>query len=251
MEAIKKGIPSFITSLGLISGCISIVLSVSHKDLTLAGYFILIAALIDFADGFAARMLNSITEFGKQLDSLSDVISFGVAPSMILFRLMELAYVKSAPEADFDYMHPEPFQAVIMYSTFLVAVFSALRLARFNLDPKQAKIFKGLAVPANALLIAGLGFATESGLTLPGSGLILNQFFLLAVTLISCYLLVSKISMFSLKFTTYDIRNNYIRYIFLLLSIVLLVFLKWPGLTPVIILYIILSIINNWVVGME
>lgn len=251
MEAIKKGIPSFITSLGLIAGCISVILSISHKDLTLAGYFIVIAALIDFADGFAARMLNRITEFGKQLDSLSDVISFGVAPSMILFRLMELSYVRSAPAADFDYYNPAPFQAVIMYSAFLVAVFSALRLARFNLDPQQAKTFKGLAVPANALLIAGLGFATESGLTLSASGLVTNQYFLLVVILISCYLLVSNIKMFSLKFTTYGIRENYIRYVFLLLSLVMLIFLKCPGLTPVIIMYITLSIINNVFVGME
>jgi len=251
MNAIKKGMPSFITSLGLISGCISIILSISHKDLTLAGYFILIAAILDFADGFAARILNSISEFGKQLDSLSDVISFGVAPSMILFRLMELSYVKSAPAADFDYMHPEAFQSIVLYSTFFVAVFSALRLARFNLDPRQKKSFVGLAVPANALLIAGLGFATESDLPLPGSALILNQGFLLVLTVISCYLLVSNIKMFSLKFSNYGFRENYIRYIFLVISAFLLIALKWPGLTPVIILYIVLSLINNRFAGME
>jgi len=251
MNTIKKGLPSFITSLGLIAGCISIVISISYKDLTLAGYFILVAALFDFADGFAARMLNRITDFGKQLDSLSDVISFGVAPAMILFRLMELSYVKSAPDASFDYMHPAPLQAVIMYSTFLVAVFSALRLARFNLDPDQTKSFRGLAVPANAILIAGLGFAAESDTSLPGSGIILSQGFLLAVTVISCYLLVSNIRMFSLKFTTYGVRENFIRYLFLLLAVLLLIVVKWPGLTLVIILYIVLSMVNNRFVGME
>jgi CDP-diacylglycerol--serine O-phosphatidyltransferase len=251
MEPIKKGIPSFITSIGLISGCISIVVSISYKDLTLAGYFILIAALLDFADGFAARMLNRITEFGKQLDSLSDVISFGVAPAMILFRLMELSFVKNAPDANFDYMHPEALQAVILYSTFSVAVFSALRLAKFNLDPEQAKSFRGLAVPANALLIAGLGFSAETDILLPGTEIILSQAFLLIWTIISCYLMVSNIRMFSLKFSTYGFRENSIRYIFLLLAVLLLLIFKWPGLTPVIILYIILSVINNRFAGME
>jgi len=251
MKVFKLSFPSFITSLGLISGCISVVISISHKDLTLAGYFILIAALFDYADGFAARILNSITDFGKQLDSLSDVISFGVAPAMILFRMLEISYVKSAPDADFDYMHPEPLQAVIMYSSFLVVVFSALRLARFNLDPKQVKSFRGLAVPANALLIAGLGFAAESDLPFPGSGLILNRAFLLSVTLISSYLLISDIKMFSLKFTTYGFRENHIRYVFLIVAAVLMAFLKWPGLTPVILLYILLSLVNNKFVHME
>lgn len=240
MDAIKKGTPSFITSLGLISGCISVVVSVSYKDLTLAGYFILLAAVLDFADGFAARMLRSISEFGKQLDSLSDVISFGVAPSMILYRLMELSFVKNAPQADFDYMNPSPVQTVLLYTTFLVAVFSALRLARFNLDPGQTKEFKGLAVPANALLIAGLGFAVETGFQS-----VLNQFLLLALVLLSCYLLVSNIRMFSLKFPDYSLRKNLIRYIFLALSLLLLILLKWPGLTAVILLYILLSVINN------
>lgn len=240
MNTLKRGLPNFITSLGLIAGCISIVISISYKDLTLAGYFILIAAIFDFADGFAARMLNSISEFGKQLDSLSDVISFGVAPAMILFRLMEFSYVKSAPEADFDYLNPAPAQALVMYCAFLVVVFSALRLARFNLDPGQSKSFKGLAVPANAMMIAGLGFAAESGFEF-----VLNQYLLIAVIAISCYLLVSNINMFSLKFTDYSIGGNAIRYIFLALALLILILLKLPGLTAVIILYILLSLLNN------
>ncbi len=240
MNTIKKGIPSFFTSLGLLSGCVSVILSISYKDLTLAGYFILIAAVFDFVDGFAARLVNYVSEFGKQLDSLADVVSFGVAPSMILYRLIELSLVKTAPEADFDYMNPSTLHSVLLFSAFLVTVFSALRLARFNLDPGQTKSFKGLAVPANAILISGLGFAAESGMNV-----VLNPYLLAGVIVISCYLLVSNIRMFSFKFSDYSLRNNLIKYIFLLLSVILLIVLGWPGLTAVIVLYILLSVTDN------
>src|SRR3989304_7338247 len=131
MNQFNKGLPSLFTSLGLISGCISIVFSVSHKDLTIAGYFILVAAVFDFIDGMVARVLNSSTSFGKQLDSLADVVSFGVAPAMILCPLMHVSIAGTS--SDFDYINPTPGQSVILYSSFLVAVFSALRLAKFNL----------------------------------------------------------------------------------------------------------------------
>ena len=247
----KKGIPSFFTSLGLLSGCISIIFAASYKDLTWAGYFILIAAFFDFIDGFAARALNRISEFGKQLDSLADVISFGLAPSMILYQLIVLSYVKSSPGDNFDFMNPEPLPTVMLLSAFLVAVFSALRLAKFNLDPAQKKNFKGLAVPANALFIAALGFATETSIAIPASGIILTKGFLIAVIILSCYMLVSNISMFSLKFTTYGFRENSIRYLFLICSVILLIIFRLPGFAPVIIVYVIMSLVNNWLVKMD
>jgi CDP-diacylglycerol--serine O-phosphatidyltransferase len=130
MKIIAKGLPSFFTSLALISGCISVVISTTRGDLTLAGYFILISAALDFVDGLAARLLRSISEFGKQLDSLADVVSFGVAPAMILYSLILHSLTGGhLPEAG-DLL---PWQVVILYSPFLVAVFSALRLAKFNL----------------------------------------------------------------------------------------------------------------------
>jgi CDP-diacylglycerol--serine O-phosphatidyltransferase len=247
----KKGIPSFFTSLGLLSGCISIIFAASYKDLTWAGHFILIAAFFDFIDGFAARALNRISEFGKQLDSLADVISFGLAPSMILYQLIVLSYVKSSPGDNFDFMNPEPLPTVMLLSAFLVAVFSALRLAKFNLDPAQKKNFKGLAVPANALFIAALGFATETSIAIPASGIILTKGFLIAVIILSCYMLVSNISMFSLKFTTYGFRENSIRYLFLICSVILLIIFRLPGFAPVIIVYVIMSLVNNWLVKMD
>jgi CDP-diacylglycerol---serine O-phosphatidyltransferase len=247
----KKSLPSFFTSLGLISGCISIVISVSRGDLNLAGYFILAAAVFDFIDGMAARVLNSISEFGKQLDSLADVVSFGVAPAMILYRLVLMSYVGSSPGADFDVMNPTFGESVILYSAFLVAVFSALRLAKFNLDQEQLKNFKGLPTPANAVLICAIGFIAESSRELPFAGFTFNRYFLLTVIVLSCFLLVSNIRMFSLKFSTFTIQKNIMRYLFLIFAAGLILAYQLPGLAPVIVLYIVMSLINNWFVKME
>jgi CDP-diacylglycerol---serine O-phosphatidyltransferase len=249
MNAIKKGLPSVFTSLGLISGCLSIVYAISHKDLNMAGYFILVAAIFDFLDGMAARLFNSISAFGKQLDSLADVVSFGVAPAMILYQLLILTLTKSSP--DFDYTHPNPGQSVLVASAFLVAVFSALRLAKFNLDPEQVKNFKGLATPANAIFLAALGFMAESSREFPLKDFVFNRYFLLSVIILSCYLLVSDISMFSLKFSSFGIRKNLMRYLFLVVAVILIAATGLPGLAPVIAAYIIMSLINNWFVKME
>jgi CDP-diacylglycerol--serine O-phosphatidyltransferase len=250
MESIRKALPSFFTSLGLVSGCISIVISTVSGNLTLAGYFILIAAVFDFVDGFVARLVNNVSAFGKELDSLSDVVSFGVAPSMILHRLMLLSYVNSSPEANFDLMNPGFLRSVVLYSTFLVAVFSALRLAKFNLDPKQTKNFRGLPVPANAIFFAAIGFAAESDI-LPGTGILFSKAFILIAVAISCFLLVSNIGMFSLKFSTYDFRKNFLRYLFLALAALILICYGLPGLAPIILMYILISLANNFFVKME
>jgi CDP-diacylglycerol--serine O-phosphatidyltransferase len=249
MDNIRKGIPHLFTSLGLIAGCISIVFSVSHKDLNMAGYFILAAAVFDFIDGMAARVLKSISSFGKQLDSLADVVSFGVAPAMILCQLIILSFTQSS--LDFDYVNTTLSQSVFIYSSFLVAVFSALRLAKFNIDLEQLKNFKGLPTPANAIFIAAIGFLAESSRELPFKEIIFNRYFLLSVIVLSCFFLVSRISMFSMKFSSFGIKKNFLRYIFLLLAVVLIIIYHLPGLAPVIVLYVAMSLINNWFVKME
>jgi len=250
MRNIYKSLPSLFTCLGLISGCISVVISTTRGDLNLAGYFIIASAILDFMDGMVARLFNSITEFGKQLDSLADMVSFGVAPSMILYRLILLSYVGSSPDSDFDVMNPHPGQNLVLYSAFLVAAFSALRLAKFNLDAKQVKNFRGLPTPANALFIIAMGFISEANRTLPLEDLVFNRTFLLITIVLSCFLLVSNISMFSLKFTTFAIRENSLRYLFIFLTGILLLVYGLPGLAGVIILYILISLLNNWLVKM-
>ncbi len=247
MKNIRKGIPSLITSLGLISGCISIVMSATLGDLSLAGYFILAAAFFDFLDGMAARLLHAMSEFGKQLDSLADVVSFGVAPAMILYRLMTLSFVNTQTEAGYDVLHPGAGEWLMLGTTLLVAVFSALRLAKFNLDTEQVKHFKGLPTPANALFFTALGFMAERGATSGMAGWIFNPWLLLALVVLSCFLLVSNIRMFSLKFATLALRENGFRYAFLLVSAILLAVYRLPGLAGVIPLYIGMSLLHSLV----
>lgn len=246
MKIIAKGLPSFFTSLALISGCISVVISTTRGDLTLAGYFVLISAALDFVDGMAARLLHSISEFGKQLDSLADVISFGVAPAMILYRLILYSFTGgSLPEAGVLL----PWQIVVLYSPFLVAAFSALRLAKFNLDLKQVKSFRGLPTPANALFIIALGFASESRFPFMQE-IAYNLPFLLITIVLSCFLLVCNLPMFSLKLSTFGFRENSMRYLLVIGSVLLLALYGLSALGAIILLYILLSLADNWFVKM-
>ncbi len=246
MKIIAKGLPSFITSLALISGCISVVISTTRGDLTLAGYFVLISAALDFVDGMAARLLHSISEFGKQLDSLADVISFGVAPAMILYRLILFSFTGGSLPGSGDLL---PWQVVILYSPFLVAAFSALRLAKFNLDLKQVKSFRGLPTPANALFIIALGFASESRFPFLQE-IAFSLPFLLVTIVLSCFMLVCNLPMFSLKLSSFGFRENSMRYLLVVCAVILLAILWLPALAAIILLYILLSLVDNWFVKM-
>ena len=246
MKIIAKGLPSFFTSLALMSGCISIVISTTRGDLTLAGYFVLISAGLDFVDGMAARLLHSISEFGKQLDSLADVVSFGVAPAMILYRLILYSFTGGSLPGQEDLFL---WQVVILYSPFLVAVFSALRLAKFNLDLKQVKSFRGLPTPANALFIIALGFASESRFPFMQE-IAYNLPFLLIIIVLSCFLLVCNLPMFSLKLSSFGFRENSLRYLLVIGCVILLAFYGLSALAAIILLYILLSLADNWFVKM-
>jgi CDP-diacylglycerol--serine O-phosphatidyltransferase len=246
MKIISKGLPSFFTSLALISGCISIVISTTRGNLSLAGYFVLISALLDFVDGMAARLLHSLSEFGKQLDSLADVISFGVAPAMILFRLILHNFTGgSLPQAG----DLTAWQVVILYSPFLVAAFSALRLAKFNIDLKQVKNFRGLPTPANALFIIALGFASESRFQFLQE-IALNLPFLLITIVLSCFMLVCNLPMFSLKLSSFGLKENSLRYLLVISAVILLAALWLPALALIILLYILLSVADTLFVKM-
>jgi len=246
MKIISKGLPSFFTSLALISGCISVVISTTRGDLPLAGYFVLVSAVLDFVDGMAARLLNSMSEFGKQLDSLADVVSFGVAPAMILYRLI-LHSITGGSVPDTGVLLP--WQVVICYSSFLVAAFSALRLAKFNIDLKQVKSFRGLPTPANALFIVALGFASESGFRFMQE-IANNLPFLLITIVLSCFMLVCNLPMFSLKLSSFGLKENSLRYLLVLSALILLAVFRLPALAAIILLYILLSIVDNRIVKM-
>jgi len=232
-----RHVPNTITCLNLLCGCLSIVLS-TNGQLETAAYFIFAAAVFDFLDGFAARMLKAYSSIGKELDSLADVVSFGVAPAFIMYDL--LLSVIAQHDLSVDFLTCGWFIAA---SAFLIAIFSALRLAKFNIDTRQTDSFIGLPTPANALFICSLAFmSTGNHLLAVCTG---NMFFLLAVTVVFSYLLVAELPLFSLKFKSFDWKNNKTRYIFIALSAILLIILHWAGLAAVILLYIILSILTN------
>ena len=226
---IKKHIPNTITCFNLFSGTIAVSFAF-EGNLLFATLFILLSAVFDFLDGFLARLLGAYSELGKQLDSLADLVSFGLAPSVIVFSLFkEFPY----PEAMFDYAFLFP------YTGFFIVVFSALRLAKFNIDESQTTSFRGLPTPANAILIGGIALSQFSFWTIPVVGLYL----LLALVCVSCFLLVSPLPMFSLKMKGFSIANNKVQYTFLLLSLVLLVAFFFFGFALSICLYILMSVV--------
>lgn len=223
---ITKHIPNAITCLNLISGCIATYFAF-QSDFQMALLLIVIGAVFDFFDGMVARLLHVSSPIGKELDSLADDITFGFAPSAIVF-----SYLEHETE-------------LLPFVVFIMAAFSALRLAKFNLDERQALGFIGLPTPANALfwgaLVVGAGDWMKSAPFI-GSNLSLV---ILAGVFISCYLLVSEIPMFALKFKTWGWKGNEIKYIFLLTCIPLLLFLGISGLAVIIAWYVILSAINT------
>ena len=226
-----RHVPNTITCLNLFCGCLSIVMSFDGR-LDMAAYFILIAAVFDFLDGFAARWLRAYSAMGKELDSLADVVSFGVAPASIMYDLLLSAVLKH---------DLYPFGWLVAFSAYFIAVFSALRLAKFNIDTRQTDSFIGLPTPANAIFICSLAFISLGDLYF----LTDNLFFLLAVTVVFSYLLIAELPLFSLKLKSFDWKNNKIRYIFMALSAFILLTLQWAGLAVVILLYIILSVFTN------
>jgi len=226
MRAITKHIPNFITCLNLFSGCIACVMAFDGNFL-MAAVFIYIAAVLDFLDGLMARALKAYSEIGKQLDSLADMVSFGLAPGMIMFSLLaRIFFYKGAPD----------FAEYIPYIAFVIPVFSALRLAKFNIDDRQTTSFIGLPTPANAIFWASLACC------LPSFLLQYYGIFLILFILVFSYLLVSELPMFSLKFKNLKWGDNAIRFIFIALSALLLVF-GIENLYLVIVLYIIMSLI--------
>ena len=224
--SIKKHIPNSITCCNLISGCIATYWAF-QGDARLALLFIVIGAVFDFFDGMSARLLHVSSPIGKELDSLADCITFGFAPSAILF----------------EYLRPKT--ELLPFIVFIMAAFSALRLAKFNLDERQALGFIGLPTPANALfwgsLIVGAGDWMK---TAPFIGANLSLV-IIAGMFISCYLLIAEIPMFALKFKTWGWKGNEIKYIFILSCIPLLLLLGVGGLAAIIAWYILLSIITN------
>ncbi|WP_170266481.1 CDP-alcohol phosphatidyltransferase family protein [Phaeocystidibacter luteus] len=238
----KKHIPNLFTLGNMLCGMLAI-LSFVEGAYLLGIILVGLAAFLDFFDGFVARLLGVSGDLGKQLDSLADVVSFGVAPAIALMLTIQLnpfeCGSKSASEPLWCYSGP----AIWTYIPLLIGLFSAYRLAKFNVDTRQSDRFIGLPTPANSILILSVVYTLEEGLLDFG----FNTIFIgvCVLTVISCFLLVSEIPLLALKFKNFKWKGNQARYLLILGSIIIFALSGIPGLAIVVLLYLLISIIDN------
>ncbi|WP_299130541.1 CDP-alcohol phosphatidyltransferase family protein [uncultured Winogradskyella sp.] len=245
----KRHIPNVVTLLNLLCGCIAVIFAVNNHFIA-ASIFVCLGIFFDFFDGLLARKLNVQSPLGIQLDSLADLITSGVVPGIIMLKLIAL----SIGVNDFV-VFEDSWSESMTWSKFkisylplfglLITLASAYRLAKFNIDEDQQAYFKGLPVPANTLVILALPLILAYQNTNFISSIILNKWFLVGLTLLSCYLLNSNIKLFALKFKSWNFKDNTIRYVFLILSIILLITLKFIAIPLVIVTYIVLSLMDT------
>jgi CDP-diacylglycerol--serine O-phosphatidyltransferase len=223
-------VPNMITLGNLLCGCGAIVSSLVYGDFTLALIFVVASAVCDFFDGFTARLLHQYSDIGVQLDSLADMVSFGVAPSAIMYAF--------ATQVSTHFALPAVVAECLVYVPFIMAAFSALRLAKFNIDETQHETFEGLPTPANALFCASFVYAAIS------SGKAVEVEWIALISVVMAALLVSPIRMFSFKLKSFGWQQNKSLYIFLVLSLVALLTLGVYSVPVIIVLYIVISTIG-------
>jgi CDP-diacylglycerol--serine O-phosphatidyltransferase len=224
----KKHIPNFLTCCNLVCGCVGVIYILGAPTTSsalmpaasfTAAYFVWAACVFDFFDGFAARLLHVSSAIGKELDSLADMVSFGLLPGILMFKLIE----SQLPNPDLNFLP---------YVSLLLVIFSALRLAIFNVDETQHDSFRGLPTPANAIFITALPFLNFD----------LNIWILLFITILFSFLMVSHINLFALKFKNFSWNDNKLRFTFLIVSALLIAIFQQAALPVIIILYIVLSL---------
>ena len=247
-----KQIPNLFTLLNLVFGCLAIVVTLQNgiiiqyaadgtqlidipEKIWMASLFIGIAAVVDFLDGFVARLFKATSAMGKQLDSLADVVSFGVAPAMILFQFlrMSIAQEEDGLNASIIWLVP----------AFILACAGAWRLAKFNLDDSQAYGFKGVPIPAIGLLVASLPLIYWNNHSQFIVDILFNKWFLYGVIILLSWLMVSNLPMMALKFKDYSVKNNIPKIILLAVAIVSAFIFHWLAVPIVFIVYIILSLL--------
>lgn len=230
-NCITRHIPNFATACNLFSGCIAAVMAF-QANYEAAILFIILGATFDFFDGMLARLFHVSGPLGKELDSLADDITFGFAPSVIVFSLFKEVQYPAFMQCIAD---------IFPYTAFIIAAFSALRLGKFNIDPRQSSSFIGLPTPANALFWGSLVVGGHSFLISDA----FNALYLFILVLLMSYLLVAELPMFSLKFKNLSWKDNKISYIFLLVCIPLLVIFRISGFAAIILWYILLSLLTK------
>lgn len=247
-----KQIPNLFTLLNLVFGCLAIVFTLQNgivisadangtqllavpEKIWLASLFIGLAAVIDFLDGFVARLLNAGSEMGKQLDSLSDLVSFGVAPGMIIYQFLRLSIAQGEGGMDASFIWLLP--------AFIIPVAAAWRLARFNLDNSQSYSFKGMPVPAAGMFFASLPLIYWNVNEQWVQNLLLNQWFLYGLVALFSWLMVSTVPLMALKFKDFSFKNNMPKYLLAILSLAAIFILHWLAVPAIVLAYVVLSLL--------
>jgi CDP-diacylglycerol--serine O-phosphatidyltransferase len=241
---IKKHIPNLLTLGNLLCGTIATIAAVNSDYLTAASLVVL-GIIFDFFDGFVARMLKVSGELGKQLDSLADMVTSGVVPGIIMFQLINenllTDYEKIIESSGLVTFDPN----YLSYAGLVLTLAACYRLANFNIDTRQSDSFIGLPTPAMSLFVIALPLITEYSDNQFFIDLVQNNYFLIGVTLVLSYLMNAEIPLFSLKFKTFGVKENLLKYVFLVLSVLILCILGVIAIPTIIMLYVVLSVGSN------
>jgi CDP-diacylglycerol--serine O-phosphatidyltransferase len=233
---IKKHIPNLITLLNLFSGCIALVYA-SEENFEMAFFFVCLGIFFDFFDGFFARLLNVSSPLGLQLDSLADMVTSGVVPGFVMFKMLT------------NSVSSDPSLIYLPYLGFIITLGSCYRLANFNIDTRQTDSFIGLPTPANAIFILSLPLILKNTDSLILLELLTNCWVLIIVTLVSAFILNAEIPLFALKIKKFNFKDNLLQIVFLLISLLLLIVFKFSGVALIIVFYVMLSVIMNLITG--
>ena len=247
-----KHIPNIFTLLNLFFGCLAIVFTLQNgiiitldadgtqlldmpEKIWMASLFIGIAAVVDFLDGFVARLFKATSEMGKQLDSLADIVSFGVAPGIIIYQFLRLSFAQDVSGVDVSLLWLLP--------AFILPCAAAWRLARFNLDTSQSVSFKGMPVPAAGMFVASLPLIYWNVNEDWAQSLLLSKWFLYAVVAVLSWLMVSKLPLMALKFKNFGLKDNLPKYLLAAIAIIAVLILKWLAIPLVVLAYVLISLL--------
>lgn len=241
-----KHIPNLVTLLNLFCGSIAVLFAV-NGNLLAAAVFTFLGIFFDFFDGLLARKLNAQSELGLQLDSLADMVTSGLVPGIVMYKLLILVDKGWTYSGEAETMNALSFSDIRLLPLFglLITLASAYRLANFNIDENQTDSFIGLPTPANTLLILSFPLIMEFQNNDMMNTIILNKWFLIAVTVLSCYLLNANIKLLALKFKTWNFKDNAARYLLIILAAVLLIVFQFAAIPLIILSYIIISVLNK------
>ena len=239
---IKKHIPNAITLLNLTSGLLAII-AIFKGYYDEAFIFVCLGIFFDFWDGFFARKFNVSGELGLQLDSLADLVTSGVVPGLMIFKLLQ--DIQEDDTSIYYLTEDYYYMGFVPYLGFIITLASAYRLAKFNIDTRQTDSFIGLPTPANALFIMSIPMIQFEGTHEWLVSALFNPFVLLTISLVSAYLLNAEIPLFSLKIKDFSWNKNKLQVFFLTIALILLLFLGFTALPIIILLYVLLSVVNN------